>query len=592
MKNDRIKRKLFTRRALIVSALKASMLGVLASRLGYLQLISGSKYKSLAENNSIKIVIIRPLRSMLFDRNGVVIVENKFTYNLVLDNKHLNNIEEIVAYVERIFGYQSDISNIGIKKVLRSTAKGQHIVIQENLSWTEIAKIEVRTDLYGVDIIQTEKRYYIYQEITAHITGYVAKPNQVEVDASTIPHYRDFLIGKTGVEKSLNETLLGTPGARKVEVNATGRFMREILYMPPTRGPDVNLSIDMKLQKITAAHLSEFNGSAVILNAKTGEVMAMHSNPSYDPNQFIGVLQPKYWDKIKSDASRPLINKAIYSIYPPGSIFKMVVALAILQAGIDPKKKIHCRGEHSIGNRVFRCWKKDGHGFVDLNSAIAGSCNVYFYIQGLLAGMDNILDISYKLGFANKTGIELPFESSGLMPNKEWIGRKLNGVWSGGDTVNMTIGQGYALVTPIQLAKASACIATGLSITPSILLRDASRQMEYPKINIPKEHLDIVRSGLYDVFNSIRGTAYYKRIQDDRLVLSGKTGTAQVATQKQRNQVLEYKLRDHGLFSGYFSFDEEIYSIAVVTENSGWGSISALPIAIKIIKEYFLAEPS
>lgn len=585
MRSQREKNKIFTRRAFLLGMGKLALFSALASRFGYLQIISNSKYRAMAENNSIKIVIIPPLRGLLLDRNGVIIADNQFNYSLVLLSSFKQEAEKIVQDLNKILGYETGISRIGVKKALRAAGKNNQIMVQDNLSWLDIAKIEVRTDLYGVEIIKSHKRRYILSEMISHVTGYISKPSIEEAERSPIPHYQEFLIGKNGVERSLNNLLLGSPGARKIEVNAGGKFMRELIHNPPSRGITTKLSIDTNLQKIVAKNLASLHGSVVIMNANNGEILAMHSTPAYDPNKFVGGVQLNYWNQLKLNKGKPLINKSISNYYPPGSIFKIVTALAILDAGIDPTRKILCTGEHQVGNRIFRCNRKEGHGWVDLHNAIAKSCNVYFYTFGLAAGIDTIVETATKLGFNQKTNVELPFENPGLLPTNNWIERKLKNRWGAGDTINATIGQGYILITPLQLAAALAKIATGLKVIPTIL--SSSKSFSTELLGLPEEHLQLVRAGLHDVFNNPGGTGYRRRFTDKKYALAGKTGTAQVVAQAKRNQVLQYKIRDHGLFAGYISTsDKKLYAISVVAEHSGWGSASALPIATNIMREY------
>jgi penicillin-binding protein 2 len=577
--------KIFTRRTVLLGLGKLSLFSVLVGRFGYMQIISSPRYKNMAENNSIKIIIIPPIRGLLKDRYDKIIVDNKVTYTLILQSKFKDQAIDIIKQIEAILGFDTDISKIGIKKVFLSAGNNNHIVIQENLSWTEITKIEIQIDLQGVEILKNYKRRYVFAEDTSHITGYIAKPTLKEIQKSVIPNYQDFLIGKNGIEKQLNDTLLGRPGIKKIEVNATGKFVREVLYNPSLEGSSCNLSIDTKLQNIVAKALNDYSGSAVIMDVYTGEILAMHSSPSYDPNRFIGGVQNNYWNMLNNDANKPLINKCISAIYIPGSIFKIVTALSILESGIDPSRKVFCTGEHQFGNRKFRCWKQNGHGWVDLNNAIAKSCNIYFYTFGLYSGIDNILKIANDLGFNQKTNVELPFESKGFLPTNDWIKSHLKNKWNTGDTVNISIGQGYLSVTPLQLANALSKVATGYSVQPTLIMQQ--KRKKFKKLATSEYYLQLVREGLYDVFNNNLGTGYNKRIISDKFTIAGKTGTAQVVSQFKRNQKLLYPVRDHGLFAGYISENNiPKYSIAVVIEHGGWGSISALPIGVEIMNSY------
>lgn len=587
MQNRKNKNKVFTRRAMILGMIKLSLFGVLSLRFGYLQIFSNSRYKNIAAKNSMKIIIIPAVRGILLDRHDNVMTENITNYALMLDLTDNINPKETIGKIESILQYQTQISKISLKKAIQTTDRNSYILIQDNLSLKDILLLEENNDLQGIYIVQNRKRYYKNSTCIAHITGYVGRVTAVEIEQSAKPfYYKNLTVGKSGVEKQFNDILLGEVGARKIEVNAKGRFMKEVSAQPPVDGKNVKLSIDFHLQQIVAEKLANISGSTVVIDALSGHVLALHSTPTYDPNLFVGGVQSAYWTALQQDKNKPLINKSIAAVYPPGSIFKIVTALAILKAGIDPSRRVLCTGEYRYGNRKFRCWKECGHGLMNLHDAIMHSCNVYFYTLSMsCGGIESMREIASKLGFGERTRIELPAEAKGFLPSQEWIDTKLHHKWSFGDMINSSIGQGYILTTPIQLCLALAKIATGADVKPTLLY--SAQNVAYEKLNIPPEHLQIVRNGLYGVFNEPQGTGYNKRFYDPNYVIYGKTGTAQVASQSKRNQNLAYTLRDHGLFAGYVTLpDQKVYAISTVVEHGGWGSGSALPIAKSIMEEY------
>nr|WQM43423.1 penicillin-binding protein 1a [Candidatus Lariskella arthropodarum] len=586
MRDRNNKKRIFSRRALIIGAIKTAMLGGLCSRYYYLQLIESKKYEVLADNNRIKLIITAPLRGVVLDRNNKELISNKLSYKAVLDSVPQKRAKQIIIKLYEILGIKHQISDKAIENIMRNLSERGQTVIMKNIVWSDIAKIEESVDLSGIEVIREQKRIYLIGEDIAHITGYISKPNAKEVSNATIKNYQEFQIGKNGVEKTFNQDLLGTPGSRRIEVNSLGKFVREISIYKSIPANALKLSISLEVQKIVAKYISQICASAVLLDIRSGEVLAMHSTPSYDPNKFVGGISLKDWKEIHNNPEHPLINKAISIPYPPGSTFKIVTTLAALQNNLDPNRKIMCSGSFSLGGRIFRCWKKGGHGLVNMEEAIAGSCNVYLYTIGLQVGIGAIAQAAELLGLGQVSGIELPFENSGVIPDRNWKRQRFGQTWQQGDTVNASIGQGYVLATPIQIANMMARVASGTAVVPTILHNNGNEQAK--SLNIRNSYLDILRSGLYGVFNKHFGAAYTKRrVYRDGIKISGKTGTAQViALKKQGEKHEKVQHRDHGLFAGFFPADNPKYAIAVVAEHGGWGFQSALPVALNIIGDF------
>lgn len=586
MRDQREKFKAFSRRAFILGGLKVTLLSLLAGRLYQLQILESEQYQTLSKNNSVKLAIVPPFRGNILDHKGNIFVDNEVIYSAIISREYIKNNAHLVHYLNEILGYEVELSKMGIEKMLKKIPRSFPVPIHKNLSWKDIAKISANLQLQEIQIIEEVKRRYIYGSILGHLTGYVAQPTTEEIKNSSIQNCRHFQIGRNGIEKSFNDNLLGKPGIRTIEVNANGRFMRELSSKPPIVGKTLKTSIDLRLQQIVANKFHEMTGSAIVLNPNSGEVMAMYSAPSYDPNQFTQGISIKDWNKIISDSEYPLINKAISASYPPGSIFKIVTALAILSAKISPHADVICTGEMKVGNHTFRCWNKHGHGRVNLKQAIAQSCNIYFYTYGQRAGIDAIASTARKLGLGTHTQIPLPFESAGIVPDKKWKLQMSSQNWTAGDTINTSIGQGYLLATPIQLAMLLAKIVTGKQVIPTLIPNNSTN---IPKsLEISEEHLILVREGLSDVFNSPVGTGYRRRIAIPGLEIAGKTSTTQVARLKDKDKkVSKKKLQDHGLFVGYLTDTKQNFLIAIVCEHGGWGSSSALPLAIDVITEYF-----
>lgn len=589
MKDLSKKKAVLTRRAFFLGGIKALAISSLLGRFYYLQMDKQKQYMVLSDKNRIRTTIIPPIRGLITDCNDHVIVNNNLIYCLTIKQEFVSEALDLIRDLETLLGYQTDISRNGIEKTIKNASYNKlPIIIQNHLSWQDISIIEANIWKLKnkVEVSPTQKRTYSEGKFLGHITGYISKPSIKEAQDSSIPNYREFEIGKNGVEKSFEFFLKGKPGVRNYEADAHGHLIRELSLVAPTKGQKLTLSIDNNIQKIIAEIMEEKVGTVALANIDDGTMAGLYSSPSYDPNDFVGGIKLDKWRKLLQDPDKPLINKAISSAYPPGSTFKIVTALAIIEQGINPEATVFCNGEFILGNRTYHCWHTSGHGPVNWHDAIAKSCNIYFYTYGLKVGIKAIAKIANLLGLGQQTKIELPSEQAGIMPDPSWKVNKLKQGWHVGDTVNSSIGQGFILTTPIQLVNMILRIIHNKPIRPSIikdnqntmgLLSEEGQNSKNSALPIKAKHLEMLRYNLYRVFNSPGGTGYNSRLEN--ISLAGKTGTAQVISQRKTQNRANL---EHGWFIGFAPYEKPKYAISVIIEHGSWGSKSALPVAKEI----------
>lgn len=590
---DRAER--FSRRAFVVGAVQGALLCVLGGRLAWLQVSQGGRYKTLAESNRINMKLVVPQRGPIIDRFGVPLALNNENYRVLVIPEQVDNIEAALKKLSDVI----TLDERTIKKIIQQSKQSPAFVpleIKDGLNWEEVAAIEVNlTDLPGISTDVGEMRTYPFTEATAHIIGYVGAASKGNIEAGdTDPLLKQpgFKIGKSGLEKTFETDLRGQAGRAEVEVNVDGREVRELKRQPSTPGNRLALSIDAELQRSAQARLSTLvSGSAVLMDAQTGAVYALASYPSFDPNYFTDGISTERWEELLADIANPLTNKAVAGQYPPGSTFKMVSALAGLEAGvISPHTSVFCPGHYSFGNGRYHCWKAGGHGSVNLHRALMQSCDTYFYKMSTDVGVDKISAMGKRLGLGERTGIELSEERPGLMPTQAWKKSSYGENWHPGETVITSIGQGYNLTTPLQLAVMTARLVNGgRAVKPWIVGVDGGKTLHdgnWPDIGLNKEHLKHVVDGMNAVVNERGGTAYGARIQEEGMAMGGKTGTAQVKriTKQERamgikNETLEWKFRHHALFVGYAPVENPRYVCSVVIEHGGGGSAVAAPVA-------------
>lgn len=620
MYRDGTRYKSFTRRVAILGGGKLALLALLGGRMYQLQVLEADKYLTLAEDNRINLKLLLPPRGRILDRNGTPIAENRENYRLLVTAEQADDLNRTLDMVSKIV----PIGPNERARILREISKRRSFVpvtVRENLDWREVAQIEVNApDLPGVSIDVGQSREYPYGDRMAHILGYVAKPSERDLTGDPLLELPGFRIGKSAVEKIYDTTLRGRAGTSQVEVNAVGREIRELNRKEGQAGFDVGLTIDMDLQMEAYELLAEHkSASAVVMDVNSGDLLAMASVPAYDPNAFAQGLPAKLWRSLVSDPLTPLINKSIAGQYAPGSTFKMIVLLAALEAGvIDPNQRVFCRGHTNLGNARFHCWKRGGHGWMDAVSSLEQSCDVYFYDIGRQVGVDRITEMAKKFGLGTRTGIEIPGEKAGLMPTRAWKRASIGVPWQLGETLVASIGQGFVLSTPLQLAVMTARLANGgRAVVPRLVhghtggdneseadaqtyekLKGATSELQ--SLGISKSSLDIVLEGMYRVVNGERGTARAVKVREEGMEIAGKTGTSQVRriskrereTRVLKNHERPWIERDHALFVGYGPVAKPRYAVSVLVAHGGSGSKAAAPIASALLKSVQERDPS
>lgn len=587
MRNETKRSKLFARRAVMLAAGKTALMAGLASRLYYLQVMEVDKYKTMSESNRVRLFIIPPLRGTIYDRYGVPISTNQIDYRVFFDPHESRDKIGIVTKLVNLLGL-TEPAKAAVFKRLRNQAGPQPVLLREHLTWEEVSLIELNIpDLPGISIEAGQVRYYPLRDVTAHVIGYVGAVSEEEQTKQPLLKHPDFKIGKSGIEKSYEYQLRGEAGVKHMEVNAYGLTIRELAREESKPGKALNLTIDSRLQAFTHAKLSEKNGgSAIVVDIDTGGILTICSTPNFDPNKFVDGISVQYWNELLNDPHLPLINKPIGQLYPPGSTFKTVVALALLSQGIDPNRTAFCPGYYQLGNHKFRCWKPGGHGHMDMRRGIMNSCNVYFFTMSRLIGIDPIAAMAHNFGLGQPTGIEIPGEKAGIVPTRDWKLKQYAIPWQMGDTLNTGIGQGFMLVTPVQLAVMVARLASrGKVIKPHVVLE--KEPPHFKQLSIPDRHFDIVLGGMEDVINTPGGTAYGSRIIDPNFRMAGKTGTAQVISKKklEGNAALAkaWYNQNHALFIGFAPIQKPKYAISVVVEHGLSGSQAAAPLARDVL---------
>ena len=600
MKRDAKQIKVFTRRAIILGGAKVGLLSVLVGRMYYLQVVESDQYKVLADENRINLRLLPPQRGRILDRFGIELASNQQNYRVVLVAEQADDVEKTLDALGRLVRVPDHVRQRVLKEVNRRRGFVPVTVI-ENLTWEEFARINVNSpNLPGLQPDIGESRFYPFGRILAHVVGYVGAVSENDLDGDPVLELPGFKIGKNGVEKVREMDLRGKAGLSRVEVNAFGRVIRELTRDEGQPGQDVRLTIDSRLQEFVLSKLGEESASAAVLDIHTGAVLALGTAPNFDPHQFSFGLSQAQWKELVSNPRTPLVNKVISGQYPPGSTFKMMVALAALESGITTKThRVFCRGKIKLGNATFHCWKRGGHGDMDLLQAIQQSCDVYFYDISKRVGVDRIAEMSNRFGLGQRTGIELPSEKKGLIPTRAWKQATIGVPWQQGETLVSGIGQGFVLTTPLQLAVMTARLANGgLAVAPRIHLPAPSDPAgagapDLPSIGVSRSSLAIVVEGMNRVSNSQRGTAFRARIKEKEFTLAGKTGTSQVrriTTAERRTGLLKnkdrpWKDRDHALFVAFAPLSAPRYAAAVVVEHGGSGSGVAAPLVRDILLE-------
>ncbi len=596
--NANLKPRRITRRAMVLGGIQGLVIGGLAWRMRDLQVNQSSQYRLLSDENRIRDRLLLPERGLIFDRNGLPLAENLPNYRIVMIREQAGDAEAVLAELARII----DLPYARRREITRNMRRfgpSKKVPVVEQLSWEDFARVSANAPaLPGIITEVGLNRNYPMQEDYSHIIGYVGPVSDTDLarfeDPDQIILSPGFQIGKTGIERQKGAVLRGVAGTRRVEVNAVGRVMRELGRNDPLKGADLQLTIDHDLQHYAQYRLKGESAAAVVMDIHSGDVRAMASTPGFDPNKFIHGITATYWNSLIENDYRPLADKSISGAYPPGSTVKMITALAALKEGVvDPEEEIMCRGYIEVGNRRFHCWKRGGHGRMNLTSGLKHSCDVYYYEISQRIGIEKMAEMARRFGFGAKPPLPLPSLSSGLAPNKQWKFDRYNEEWRIGDTLNAAIGQGFVLASPMQLAVMTARIASGRAVQPRLIQRTngvAEPVERAAEIPVDKAHLDLVKLGMYRVTNETRGTAYRTRINEPSMAMAGKTGTAQVrgisTAQREAgldNEETPWKYRDHALYVGFAPYDNPRYAISVVIEHGGSGSGAAAPVARDIM---------
>ena len=605
-KSDIINRRMF-----IIGAAKLIVFGGLIARLFSLQINENKKYLTLSDKNRIREWKLPPTRGNIVDYFGNTVAGNLKVYQLHVIPEQVENFAYLISRLQTIL----QLSNKRVEKIKKKKSQlkpWETLIVSENLSWSEFLKINnYLYELVGVKPVMTISRDYPFDDIYTHVLGYVSQPNEEDILANEVIQEKfvpGIKIGKLGLEKTLENDLIGVNDIQRYEVNAYGKRINQLEYQKGKQGSKIRITLDTEVQKLSAKLLEGKAGSISVMDIYTGEVIAMYSSPSYNPNSFLFGISQDEWQLIRNNPLKPLINKTLSGLYSPGSTIKPIVALSALENNIiDPKFKVLCKGKMELHGQTFHCWKEKGHGFMSLRNAMKQSCDTYFYEIARLLGVDRLKKTADKFGLGKKVlGEYFENEKSGQFPDTKWKINNLGRGWVLGETLITGIGQGYTQTTPIQLCLMTAQIANGgYKITPKILTDDnqlTSEQVKramlnnnndkpFEKLFKEQKNIKIVQDSMFGSTNELRGTSYKSRIDDPKYQFAGKTGTAQVKRISKRERELDlktsqipYEERDHALYVAFGPYKNPRYSLSIIVEHGGSGSSAAAPMATKLFK--------
>ncbi len=565
----------------------------------------GAKYRTLAESNRISVRLIAPPRGRLLDRFGVPVAANNQNWRALLIAEQAENFGATLDAFARLVPL-ADHERARIERDVRRHRRFIPVTVREFLTWEEMARIEVNApDLPGIVVDVGTTRRYPFGPALAHVVGYVAPPSEADMGEDPMLSLPGIRVGRAGMEKYHEPRLRGRAGAVQLEVNAVGRVIRELDRQEGTPGTDVRLTLDADLQQQVLGHLGDESASAVVLDARNGAVLAMATNPSFDPSLFNSGVSQAQWLQWTGNRRAPLINKAAAGLYAPGSTFKIVVAMAGLESkAISPGDRINCPGYLDLGDTRFHCWKRGGHGLLDLRNGIKNSCDVFFYEVARRTGIDRIAAMANRFGLGVPLEIELAGARSGLIPTREW--RIAQGkAWNIGDTIVAGIGQGFLQVTPLSLAVMAARIATGRAVQPHLTLavggveQPGNNAAAWPSMGLSEHAMNIVREGMWAVVNEQNGTAPIAKLPLPDVQMAGKTGSSQVrrVSREQRehgfkSETLPWEFRPHALFVAFAPTDRPRYACAVVVEHGNAGAAAAAPVARDIMVDVLTRDPA
>ncbi len=587
MYNDKKIKDKVVRRVILLGGIQITLFSLIFGRLYKLQVIDNDKYKMQSDKNRISFIFHSPIRGKILDSSGYVLAKNREIYSLYLSPFLISDVNQVLKKISEIILLSEQEIDKFLSRVIENERRDKAILLKSNLSWNELSILSVnKKDIPGIDIKIDFIREYSKGSYYSHIIGYTFK------DTNKKDLVVDMQYGKMGIEKSYDNYLKGIPGTEEIEVNANGNFVRRLSIKNSTPGSDIQLTINTDLQEYCQKRMGSQIGASLIMDAENGNILASVSSPSFDSNLFSKPLEFETWDKLIEDKNSPLINRTFKGLYPPGSTFKPVIAIAALKHKVvNKEEKIFCNGIYSLGDRNFHCWKKGGHGSLNLENAISESCDVFFYELSLRLGIEKIANMAKSLGFG-KFHNEYFGKSKSIIPNKKWKKEVYNEKWQKGETLNVGIGQGFLLVTPLELAVMTANISNMSNlITPNIIKSIDGNEVNNnltinSKSNLINNHLSVVKKGMFKVVNNPKGTAFKSRINDINYQISGKTGTSQVRIisieEREKgiikNEDLPWGKRDHALFVGFAPYDKPKFVTVVILEHAGGGSRYAAPM--------------
>lgn len=583
----------FSRRALLLGATQAGLFGVLGWRLHQLQILESSDYRLLSDENRMMMQLVAPARGSIYDRFGSVIAEDKENLRLLVLPAFCKSLPGTLNALSKIVPV-SLATRDRIMRAARRQSGYYPVLVAEGLTWRQFALLNVLApQIPGLRTDRSAYRKYNHARPMAHLVGYVGMAGKAEVDLDPVMRLPGFRTGRTGVEKTFDQELRGSPGNIKYEVDVHGRVVRELGSKPSTRGRDLVLTIDHHLQTVALDRIKEHRiASVVVMDVVTGGILAMASTPTFDPNDIAFNADSRKWAALARNKDHPLHNRAIRGQYPPGSTFKVVTALAGLHAGvIDEHETMSCPGSYAVGRKRFRCWKSHGGG-INLHEALKQSCDVYFYETAKRMGIDHLAAVARHLGLGRTYDCGLAGEEPGIIPDRAWKRANLFEAWYTGETVIAGIGQGFVSSTPLQLAVMTARVATGRAVLPKLAMSPDDQPASWPILSLDPTYLEMVRNGMVGVVNEPGGTARRSILPIPHVLMAGKTGTSQVVSTRNEHKLSAWERETHALFVAYAPADEPRYAAACVVEHGGGGSSVAAPVVRDVITEALLRDPA
>jgi penicillin-binding protein 2 len=585
-------RRRFSRRAVLVGAGQAGLFGLLLWRLRQLQILDTSEYRLLSDENRMTMQLVAPARGAIYDRLGRPVAEDRENFRIIVVPAYCKDLKATLAAVSRIV----PIAAADKDRVMRAARRQSGyfpVLVTEGLTWRQFTLLSLLAPKFpGVRTDRATYRHYSHASSMGHVVGYVGMAGKAEVDEDPMMRVPGFRTGKAGIEKGFDRDLRGQPGTIKYEVDAHGRVIRELGATPSVRGKDMVLTIDQELQTIALKRIEGLRvASIVVLDAVTGAILVMASFPTFDPNEVAFKVNLERWKELARDKDHPLENRALRGVYPPGSTFKVVTALAGLSAGvITPEERMTCPGFYMFGRHRFRCWKRHGGG-IDVHQAIKQSCDFYFYETVKRLGIDRLAAMGRELGLGRIHELGFGGQKQGIMPDVAWKRAALGQPWYPGETISCGIGQGYVAATPLQLAVVAARIATGRAVQPHLIAR-AEGEAEPALLSVDPVHLELVRAGMVAVVNEPGGTAVRSALTIPDMQMAGKTGTSQVISAKNRGFLKGWDGETHALFIAYAPVASPRYAAACVVEHGGGGSRAAAPVVRDVMTEILLRDPA